>query len=307
MELRHLRYFVAVAEELHFGRAAHRVSIAQPALTKQIQVLEAELGVRLLNRTKRQVELTAAGRRLLADARPLLEQARQAELAATRAGRGELGRLSVGFTPVALYGVLPPILRAYCDRLPDVELALHECWTPDLVQRIAEQRIDVGFVRLPIAADLAVRPLRRDPLVAVLPACHPLADRPAVALTDLAADRFVLFPRHFRPDYYDEIVRLCRDAGFSPRLGQEAMTEPTMIGLVAAGLGVTLAPAAYHALQRPEVVYRPLRDCAPAIETALAWRRADPAPTLHAFLAIAREIADGWAAAPLADGRSANA
>jgi len=291
MELRHLRYFVAAAEELHFGRAAKRVNIAQPALTKQIQSLEADLGTRLFCRSKRRVELTDAGRRLLADARPLLEHARQVEDVANRVGQGEVGRLAVGFTPVALYGALPPILRAFRERMPDVDLTVDEQWTPEVVRAIVSKRLDAGVVRLPLDADLATFPLRSDPLVVALPADHPLARYPSLILSDLEHDRFILFPRHLRPDFHDDLMRLCREAGFTPRIGQEATTEPTMVGLVAAGLGITLVPAAYRMMERPDVVYRPLTEPVAIIETVLAWRRDDPSAVLQAFLAVAREIA----------------
>jgi DNA-binding transcriptional LysR family regulator len=296
MELRHLRYFVAVAEELHFGRAAARVGVAQPALSKQIQSLEAELGVRLLERTRRKVALTDPGRLLLGEARLLLAQADRVELLAERAARGESGHLALGFTPVALYGALPPLLRAFGRSHPDVTLTLHELWTPDLVEALRSRLVQVGVARLPIVGDWETLPLRRDRLVVALPADHPLADQPRLRVRDLAADRFVLFQRHLRPDFYDELVALCRREGFSPRIGEEATTEPTIVGLVAAGQGVAFLPEAYRTLQRPEVVYRDLEGDIPVIRTVLVWRPDDPSPPVRAFVDSVR----GSIAEPLA-------
>src|SRR3954453_15892050 len=203
MELRHLRYFVAVAEELHFGRAARRLQLAQPPLSRQIQGLEQELGVRLLERTKRHVELTPAGKVFLEHARKLLTEADHAVAAARRAARGEIGRLAIGFVGAATYSALPELLRVFHTRFPDVELVLYEMTSAHQHDALREGRIEVGFVRPAIPDDtLARRVARGEPLVAALPAGHRLARRDEpIPLSDLAGEPFILFPRDPRPSF----------------------------------------------------------------------------------------------------------
>jgi DNA-binding transcriptional LysR family regulator len=296
MELRHLRYFVAVAEELHFGRAAERLQMAQPPLSQQIQSLEEELGVRLLQRTKRHVELTEAGRAFLREARQVLEQAEQAVLVARRAARGEIGLLSVGFVGSSCYGTLPPILRRFRERYPDVQITLRELTATQQVQALRHQRIHVGILRPPIEdKGLQMETIRRETLIVALPAQHPLAARSRIALRELADEPFILFPPQYGPGFYHQIMGACLEAGFSPRVVQEAIEMQTIVSLVAAEIGIALVPASLSNLQRVGVIYRPLAGETPILEIALVWRPDDPAPALARFREIAREVAsEGW-------------
>jgi DNA-binding transcriptional LysR family regulator len=298
VELRHLRYFVAVAEELHFGRAATRLRISQPPLSQQIRQLEAELEVVLFHRTRRRVELTAAGRAFLPEAQRVLEQADRAARSARRASRGEIGELAIGFVPSADLDLLPRVLRLWKARVPDVPVELHALFPEQQIQALRQGRIQVGLVRLPVdESDLVVEPIRREPLVAVLPARHPLARRARVRLADLASEPMILFPRRVAPGYRDLFVAACRRAGFVPRRAPETESIQTNLGLVAAGLGVTLMPASIRSLQRAGAVYRPLAPPVPHVDMAAAYGREDRSTIVPPFLAVLREAAarrPGW-------------
>lgn len=289
-ELRHLRYFVAVAEELHFGRAAQRLRISQPPLSMQIQALERSLGVQLLVRTQRQVSLTRAGEAFLRESRQILAQLEAAGRLAQRVSRGEVGELAVGFVSSADYNVLPPLLREFRQRAPDVRLTLQESTTDRQLEALAQGRLDVGFVLPPVEdARIAYLPLHREPLLAALPTRHPLARRRGpVSLPHLAEQPFILFPRPIAPGLYDDIVSFCRGAGFSPRVEQEAVQMQTILSLVSADMGVALIPASLVHLGRTGVTYKPLREAAPQTEIGIAWRRDDPLATLQLFLSTAR-------------------
>jgi DNA-binding transcriptional LysR family regulator len=286
MELRHLRYFVCVAEELHFGRAAVRLHLSQPPLSMQIKALESEIGTQLLERSRRKVELTPAGALFLRDAREILGRVEQATAAAQRAGRGEVGELTIGFVSIADYNVLPLVLSEFRVRYPGVRLNLREATTDTLLLDLAEQRIDVGLVLSPIQNDgLDTLPLVREALVAALPERHALArGRGPLRLAGLADSPFILFPRHMARGLYDDVVSFCRRAGFSPRVEQEAVQMQTIISLVSAGLGVALIPASMRNLGRTGVVYRSLRERSPQTEIVAAWRRGETAPALVRFL-----------------------
>jgi DNA-binding transcriptional LysR family regulator len=292
MELRHLRYFVTVAEELHFGRAAARLHLSQPPLSMQIKALEEELGTRLLARTQRKVELTAAGAVFLKEARDILARVEQAATMARRAARGETGELAVGFVTIADYNVLPTALSAFRARNPGIALSLREATTDVQLRDLAEERLDVGFVLSPVNDErLALLPLLREPLVAALPQQHALASgRGPLALHRLSDAPFILFPRHMAPGLYDDIVSFCRRSGFSPRVEQEAVQMQTIVSLVSAGLGVALIPASMLNLGRTGVVYRKLRETSPLTEIALAWRARDARPALARFLEAVRAV-----------------
>jgi DNA-binding transcriptional LysR family regulator len=223
VELRHLRYFVTVADTLHFGRAAEQLHIAQPPLSQQVRRLEAELGVQLLQRTSRRVDLTDAGRLFLVEARRTLAQADRAARVAVRAQRGELGRLTIGYMASAELTVFPRVLPAFRKRYPDVDLVLQILAPREQFQRLRAGRLDVGFVRLP-ARDrrLAIVPVFREPLVAVLPEDHTLARQRTVSLRSLRDETFVLFPREHSPAYYDSLMEICRESNVEPKLVQES-------------------------------------------------------------------------------------
>ena len=288
MELRHLRYFLAVAEELHFGRAASRLHIAQPPLSQQIRKLERELGVALFDRTKRRVELTPAGRALLDETRDVLARAERAVRTAQRAGRGEIGHLAIGFVPSADLDILPRVLRAWRARFPQVEIELHSLLPAAQVEALHDGRIHVGFVRVPVdETGLVVESIQREPLLAALPRGHRLARARRVRLADLASDTMILFPRHIAPGYHDVFINACRCAGFTPRVLHPGSMQ-TNLALVAAGLGVTLMPSSIRNLRRSGVAYRALAPPVPHVEMAVAYRRGERSAVLPAFLHVLR-------------------
>jgi DNA-binding transcriptional LysR family regulator len=284
VELRHLRYFLAVAEELHFGRAAEHLHIVQPALSKQIAALEKELGVRLLERTKRRVELTDAGRAFLEDARNVLAQADLAADRARSAGRGDRGVLVVGFIPPALNSVLPPALNRYRGEHPDVRLVLRELTNRQAVDGVLADRIHISFVRVPFDDHgLCCEPVYEEPVVLALPSDHPLTALEAVPLGALCDEAFVMIPRVQEPELHDYYIALCQEAGFSPHIVHEVNTTVVGVGLVASGVGVSFVPSSTRVMARTGVVYRPLRDPTPRFRMAAVWRR-DADPLLKSFL-----------------------
>lgn len=291
MELRHLRYFVAVAEELHFGRAAERLHMAQPPLSQQIRQLETEMGVVLFARTNRRVELTAAGEVFLAEARGILRQVEQAATRARRAGRGEWGWLGVGFAGSATYDVLPSILRRFRELYPDVELGLQELSSEEQEQALLERRLHLGFTRISLPAPgLVSEPLLHEPLVLALPSTHRFARRKKIHLRELAEESFILFHEIVPSGFGAFLVRACQEAGFTPRVAQRVGEIQTAIGLVCAGIGLTLVPASAQNFQREGVIYKALADPAPAIALMLAYREEERSPVLAHFLRVTREV-----------------
>jgi DNA-binding transcriptional LysR family regulator len=288
VELRHLRYFVAVAEELSFTRAAARLHMAQPPLSSQIRNLEGAIGVELFDRSRRTIALTAAGEALLSEARRLLVQVDQSVRAAQRAGTGEVGRLAVGFVPSASNSMLPPHLRAFRARYPGVELYLREMPPDDLVDALLAGGVDVGFLYLPFAdARLELRTVSREPLVAAVPADHALAARPSLRVRDLRDEPFVLPARHRMPGLNARVLDACRRAGFTPvAVQKEVWLMQTVLGLVAAGLGVALVPASVENLHRTGVAFRPVTDAGPEVEMGLFWRRDDSSAIVPNFVGV---------------------
>ncbi|MBF2075078.1 MAG: LysR family transcriptional regulator [Synechococcales cyanobacterium C42_A2020_086] len=290
MELRHLRYFVAVAEELHFGRAAERLHMAQPPLSQQIRQLEEYLGFQLFYRTKRSVRLTEAGQQFLDDTRQLLRQLEQAIETGRQISRGERGQLVIGFVSSAAYNVLPLILRAFRSQVPAVRLELHEMATNEQLQWLREGKIDIGFLRPPVEdKTLHLQIIVREPMVVALPETHPLAAESQIALAALANESFILFPRLLSPRAYDQIIGLCQQAGFSPKVVQEAMQMQTIVSLVAGNIGVAIVPVSLQNMQRTGVIYKPLAEPAPCAEVAVAWRSNDTSASVHQFLTIMRQ------------------
>ncbi len=291
MELRHLRYFIAVAEELHFGRAAERLRMAQPPLSQQIQKLEGELGFQLFYRTKRRVQLTEAGEVFLEEAQQIFRQLEQAVRVGQQTSRGEMGRLAIGFVSSAAYNVLPPILNQFRQTFPAVNLTLQELTTDQQLQWLREKRIDVGFLRPPIADPaFQVMTILREPLVVAMPEAHALAAQPAVSLRSLASEPFILFPRPLAVGLYDQIISLCQTADFSPRVVQEAIQMQTIVSLVAAGMGIAIVPVSLQNLQRIGVVYRPLQEPTPEAAIALVWRQQDHSPVVQRFLDSVNQV-----------------
>jgi len=287
VEFRHLRYFAAVAETLNFGRAAARLHISQPPLSRQIQALEQELGTRLFTRGTRGVRLTGAGRALVPEARRLLREADALVEGAQHLAEGGVGAVRIGFISTASYNVLPRVLPEFHRRRPGIRLHLHEATSDAQGALLREIEIDVGLLVPPIVeAGVRYAPLMREPLVAALPARRRWPQR--LALAALAQEPFILFPRQAGAGLYDLIVGYCSDAGFTPRIEQEAIQMPTIVSLVAAGMGVALVPASLRHMRRTGVVYRRLAETSPLMEVGLAWREGDEEPAVAAFVRHAR-------------------
>ncbi|MDF4024187.1 LysR family transcriptional regulator [Luteibacter sp. PPL201] len=292
VELRHLRYFIAVADELHFGRAAERLGISQPPLSQQIRDLETMLGVRLLRRTNRRVELTDAGAAYLAAARDILGRVRDAADLAQRASRGEVGELRVAFTRSApLIERFSRAIRAFREAYPAVHLDLVERNTFQQIEALLDGRQQVGLLRgTALPASLVSHRIVDDPLLAVLPAGHPLATRRrrSLRMTELADERFVVFTRAAGTGILDQWLTMCRNAGFSPRIAQEAGEASTLIGLVAAGLGVAVLPASLRQVQVDGVAYIAIDSPDAASALHLAHRRDDGSALVKAFTTAMR-------------------
>ena len=288
VEIRHLRSFVAVAEEMNFTAAARRLHISQPPLSMQIRQLESELGVELIDRSRRAISLTEAGEALLAEARPMLLQFEQTLRVASRAGNGEVGRLTIGFVPSATNGPLPTQLRQFRTRYPAVEMLLREMRPDDLVVGLAEGSLDVCFLFLPLADPrFETKVVAREPLVAALPNGHPLAAESSISVADLKTESFILPARHQMPGLHALVLETCRAAGFEPRVVQQDVWQlQTVLGLVASGLGVALVPESAQRARRAGVVVNPLSDVEPVVELGALWAQGNRSPTLRNFAAM---------------------
>ena len=295
MELRHLRYFVAVSEELHFTRAAERLHIGQPPLSQQIQLLEEEVGAKLLDRSRRWVRLTQAGKLFLEDARRILALSAEAAETARLAERGELGRLRIGFTSsTPLTEVFNKAVNAYRKQFPAVTLSFTEMPTLRQVEALRDRSIDLGFLRPPemeLPRDVLIETLRQDPLVLVTPVSHPLARRSAVAIRELADFAFVTFRPNAGTGVQPLILRLCREAGFEPKVALQAGEGSTIIGLVAAGCGISILPESFTGMRVKGVSYRRLSDRGAVTRLALARRSGEQLALADAFIALAMQAA----------------
>jgi len=290
MELRHLRYFVAVAEELHFGRAAKRLYIAQPPLSQQIHQLEEELEVLLFKRTNRRVELTDAGQTFLSEAYKILAQVEQAKLLAQRTARGEVGKLALGFVSSAAFELLPHLLYAYREQYPQIYVSLHEMEKDEQIAALFARQIQVGLLRPPINSfELCSEIILQEPLLLALPSQHQLVSKAQISIHDLVNETFVLQPRHWTLGLYDHVMSLCYSAGFSPNVKQEAADTYLLIGLVAANMGISLVPASAQFVRSQGVVYRRLEGDTTQIEMVMVWRRDDHSPVVEGFLELARQ------------------
>ena len=295
IELRHLRYFIAVAEELHFGRAARRLHLSQPPLSQQIRRLEELLGYPLFVRTSRAVRLTSAGEVFLERAQRTLRKMDEDVEAMRTVGRGEAGTLAVGFIGSGMLTAIPALLGQYRARFPGVNLQLREAYTSGVIGALKEGALDVGFLRDGGPTDgLEVETLFTEPFLAVLPARHPLAKRSrSIDARELATEPFVFFSPAAGTRAYEKPVSICEAAGFRPRVVQEAPQWLTIMRLVGAGLGVSIGPACTERIRTPEVVCRRLRTPAGTraaqSEIELAWRAGDNRPIVAAFCRMARE------------------
>ena len=291
MELRHLRYFRTVATELHFGRAAEKLHIAQPPLSKQIQDLEAELGFELFARTKRSVALTPAGQAFLVEVNQIFQQLDRAIDIGRKTSRGELGQISIGFVGSATYNILPIMLQQFRDRCPHVQIELHELTTDRQLIWLREGRIDIGLIRPPIVdRDLNSHVIFQESLVVALPTNHHLATVATIKLSSLATEPFILFPRQLAPGLYDPIIAMCLAAGFSPHVVQECIQMQTIVSLVSANMGISILPASIQEAQRQGVIYKPIKLASGGVEKlatiAIVWRINDSSPTMNRLLEI---------------------
>lgn len=294
LELRQLRYFVTVAEELHFGKAALRLHMTQPPLSQTIQALEELLGTALFERNRRGVTLTAAGAALLPEARRMLAQAQELPQLVQRAAAGEVGRLSLAFVSSADYSVLPPFLRAYRAAYPQVQINLQEATSDLQLDDLLHARIDAGLLIPPLPdksrAELDYLPVLNEPLILAAPAGLDALKAPGpVALADLPPLPLIIFPRAIAPALYDAVLAVFGAAGITPEIGQQAIQMQTIVSLVSAGMGLALVPQSVSKLMRPGVEYRSLRDPTPLVETGLAWRRDHVTPVLQGFLDLLRK------------------
>jgi DNA-binding transcriptional LysR family regulator len=293
-DLWQLRYFIAVAERLHFGRAAAALHISQPPLSRAIRGLEERLGVRLLARSRRRVELTPEGARYLEEARRITGQLERASQALRAMAAGEQGRLRIGFVSLADYGVLPALLKRYKAARPGVALALREMLSPEQGAALSAGELDFGLLLPPVGEgdDFDHLVVQRESFVAALPAGHRLARaRGRLALRALGGEPFVTVPREIAPGLYDMLAALAKQAGISLNVAQEAIQMQTVVSLVSSGLGVAVVPASIANLGRRGVVYRALADRHPRLDVWLAWRRGSLSRAAQEFVAHARRFA----------------
>lgn len=293
MDLRQLKYFIAVAEERSFSRAALRLHVSQPPLSTQLKALEDELGVRLLDRTNRGVSLTAAGQVFFDEMRAVLARLERGKEMARNAGRGDVGTLSIGFVSIADYGILPPALKEFRSLYPRVEVHLHELTTDAQMREIRAARLDLGIGIGPLdAPDLHFEPVAQELLLLAAPTGHRLTRGDKVVdLKALANESFIVPPRDIAPGLFDLIIGQCRAAGFAPRITQQARQMQTVISLVACGMGFALVPASVQNLRRQGVQYRPLQGPAATIELGILRPRDDDDPVSRNFVATLLRVA----------------
>src|SRR5437016_2531418 len=293
-ELWHLRYFAAVAERLHFGRAAAALHISQPPLSRAIRALEERLGVTLFLRTRRRVELTPAGERLLEEAGRMLGELQRTALELRAMAAGEQGRLRIGFVSLADYGVLPGLLKSYKTARPGVALALREMLSPEQAAALGSGELDFGLLLPPVSGEAGLEHLvvQRERFVVALPSRHRLAGgRGRLAVSALAGEAFVMVPREIAPRLYDIVTGIAARAGFSLNVAQEAIQMQTVVSLVSSGLGAAIVPGSLANLGRRGVAYREIADPHPRLDLWLAWRRSALGAAGREFAAQARRLA----------------
>jgi len=292
MELRHLKYFIAVAEELHFGRASKRLNISQPPLSQQIMQLEKEIGVQLFSRTNRRVEITPAGLVFLEEARRIMALSDDAVRRTIRADKGEIGRLAVGYIGSANYSLLPQVIREFRKRFQDVDVSLAELNTSNQIEALRDGRIHVGFLRPPQGIEnegLSLETVFSEPLMVAMPQNHHIKGKTAISLHMLAKEPFIMIPRQRGPGFFDYIIALCQKEGFSPHIALEASQFHTIIGLVAAEIGIAIVPATMQRSRFKGVVFRMIAGEAETV-LKMAWVTNNQSLVLHNFLDVAREV-----------------
>jgi DNA-binding transcriptional LysR family regulator len=292
VELRQLKYFVMVAEELHFARAAEKLHLAQQPLSAQIKRLEADLGVQLFERTTRRVELTAAGAALLPEAISALHHAERGAQSARLTALGTLGLITVGYISTTLYNVMPKSMRVFRERFPEVEVRLREFCSPKLEEAILSGEVQAGFL-IPQQGfpDLTVEPLLSERVMVALPSGHPLTSRDRIPLAALANEGLINYDRQVAPNIHDDVIALYRGGGFSPHVVQEANSDQAVIGLVAAGVGIAFVSECLERVRPDEVSYRELIRPSVRVEYGLAQRRGNASPLVKGLREVAREVA----------------
>lgn len=288
MELRHLHYFVAVAEELHFRKAAEKLHIAQPALSKQVRALEAELDLQLLERDRRHVTLTEAGTAFLEEARAVIAQADGAKARAKAVSSGRTGYLNIGFIQPALADPLPFALRRFRKEYPDVLVRLSMTTNAQAIEAVTNRTLHLAFIRLPIETreEIHQELVFEQSVDILVPEGHPLAEREEIAITDIAQEDLILIDRAVEPTLHDYYIAVCNAAGFSPHVVHEVNSTWVAIGLVAAGLGVAFAPASAKSAPQQGVAYRPIAGDAARLSIGLIWNRGMRPAVLNNFLAM---------------------
>jgi DNA-binding transcriptional LysR family regulator len=293
MEFRHLRSFLAVAEHLHFRRAAEAIHLSEPALSVQIRDLEEEIGVQLFFRDHRKTLLTPAGKVFFEEARELVARSERAFGRARRAALGQVATLRIGFVSTAAALLIPPLVMRFRELYPEVELELRNVLTEDQIIQLSDGRLDVGLLRLPVSAQEQIETtvLHKEPFILMLPASHPLARKRVLRLEHLRDANFVMYTRKLAPAFHDRILGILNDAGISPHIVQEASEMHTLASLVAAGLGITLAPSSIQLLHHlPGVVVRKLPGMLPLSEIGMAFRKRDSSTTVRLFVDVATSL-----------------
>jgi DNA-binding transcriptional LysR family regulator len=287
-QLNQIRCFVAVAEELHFGRAADRLNMTQPPLSRQIQVLERVLGVSLLDRTSRSVSLTHAGRNFLLEARRVLRIADSAILNTRRIAQGDAGSLAIGFTAASGYSILPKLIQLALANLPNVDLTLREMVTQEQAEALSDGRIDIGLLRPPMnRLEFETKRLTNESLLAALPSGDPRLDKDVLELSDFDGKALIMYSTEGAQYFHDMLVALLRGAGVTPVFVQHMSQIHSMLSLVHAGLGAALVPEAAASLHFKDVHFRPVTTNPPKpVELVMTWRKGNPNPALHRFLAL---------------------
>lgn len=297
MEFRQLHYFIAVAEDLHFGRAAESLHLSQPALSKQIQALEDSLEVQLFERTKHWVKLTPAGQKFLETARRVLHDVEEGIQITRQIADGHAGTVRVGFTEATLFFLAPSIVRICREQYPQVHLLLSSGGTEAHVEALRTHQIDIGFVYLPIREPtLVVKPLYEENYIAAVPVSHPLAQKQSIPLHALANEPLIFYPRSLAPVLYANFIKSCEQAGFVPNIVQEAELAQTRLGLAAAGVGITFVLADVKNLSAKGIVYQPLAENVLTLKLALAWRRTESSPVVHEFIKMLQTTASALSA-----------
>ncbi|BCO25750.1 HTH-type transcriptional regulator TfdS [Rhodoferax lithotrophicus] len=296
MDIRHLKSFIVVAEELNIGRAALRLHISQPPLTRQIQQLEQELNVQLFVRTPRGVELTQAGNMFLSEARNIRHLMEQAVERTVRAGQGKLGRLDIGIFGTGIFSVIPELLHLFRVTHPGVRVVLHTMSKGEQIEALRQKRITIGFHRMPLLhPDIENSLIINEPLYLALNEEHPLNKQGTISFRELENHPLVLFPTGDRPNFVDKVIELCSGVGFMPDISQVVGDAVTGIALVSAGLGVTIVPKSVTTLRIPKVVYRLFENTFPAyVDLSCVHRKDDSSAILHAFLAVIEDFKTTW-------------